>query len=137
MTYLAKTAAMIAGVALAGSAAMAQTTTPAAPAPSTTAGTTTATTSTSFTDGDIDNFASAAIAVQKIQQDASVPDADKQTKMASAVTSSGLTADRFNAIAKASQSDPALMKRIQIAAASKMQAAPAASSSTPSAGGAQ
>ena len=100
-----------------------QTTPPQSAMPQTTPPTTAAPAS-SYTDTDIDEFATAAIAVQKIQQDSAVPDADKQTQMAAAVKSSGLTADKFNAIARASQSDPALMKRIQTAAASKMQAAP-------------
>lgn len=97
-----------------------QTTPPTADEPTTTAPSTAA--PTSFTDADVDKFAGAALAVQKIQQDTTVPDTDKQIKMSAAVTSSGLTPEQFNAIATASQSDPALMKRIQTAAAKKQGA---------------
>jgi hypothetical protein len=85
---------------------------------------------TSFSDADVDKFAGAALAVQKIQQDATVPDTDKQAKMSAAVTSSGLTPEQFNAMATASQSDPALMKRIQTAAAKQQQGGAAASTGT-------
>jgi len=140
MTRLGKFATFTAAVALGATGALAQSTatqtppaqtppasgmTPGAAAPS--AGAT-----TSFSDSDVDQFASAAIAVQNIQNDSTVAAADKQTKMASAVSSSGLSPEKFNAIAKASQSDPALMKRIQTAAAAKMQASPKAA---PDAGG--
>jgi hypothetical protein len=103
-----------------------QTTPPTADEPTTTTTPSTAA-PTSFSDADVDAFASAALAVQKIQQDATVPDADKQTKMAAAVTSSGLTAEKFNAMATASQADPTLMKRIQTAAAKKQQGGAAGS----------
>ena len=133
MIRFGTTTALAAICALGATGALAQSTTPQTapqtqpPAESTMPQTTPPTTTapaTSFTDADVDEFATAAIAVQKIQQDSTVPDADKQTKMAAAVQSSGLSADKFNAIARASQSDPALMKRIQTAAASKMQTAP-------------
>lgn len=135
MLRFGTTTAMIAACALGATGAFAQSTMPQSttpPAQTTppqstmpqTTPPTTAAPASSYTDTDIDEFATAAIAVQKIQQDSAVPDADKQTQMAAAVKSSGLTADKFNAIARASQSDPALMKRIQTAAASKMQAAP-------------
>jgi hypothetical protein len=143
MIRFGKTTMVIAACTLGATAALAQTagqTTPPATgtAPSTTqtAPSTGTATSASFTDSDVSNFAGAAIAVQKIQQDSSIADTDKQTKMASAVSSSGLTPDKFNAIAQASQSDPALMKRIQTAAAAKMQASPnAAPGASGSAGG--
>ena len=107
-----------------------QTTAPSAmPSPSATQPATTPTaplTSADVNDGEVGQFATAVVAVNKIQQDASVADADKQTKMAAAVTGSGLTPHRFNEIAQASQADPALMTRIQAAAAKQMKAAPAA-----------
>jgi len=123
-------AALLGATALCSAAALAQTTPQTPPQATPPAATTPGAAATTYTDADVDQFAGAALAVQKIQQDATVPDADKQTKMAAAVSSSGLTPEKFNAIATASQSDPALMKRIQIAAAAKMQAsgAPAAGS---------
>lgn len=144
MTRFGPLAALFAASALGGTAALAQSTTPQTTPPQTTppastgtAPTTTPTTPTaaSYTDADVDQFAGAALAVQKIQQDATVPDADKQTKMSAAVTSSGLTPEKFNAIATASQSDPALMKRIQTAAAAKMPA-PSTAPTTGSSGAA-
>jgi hypothetical protein len=138
MTRLGTFFTFTAAATLGATGALAQEATqtpPASTAPEAAAPAPDATAQTSFSDGDVDQFASAAIAVQNIQKDTAVPDADKQTKMASAVTSSGLTAEKFNAIAQASQSDPALMKRIQTAAATKMQgsaaAAPAAPESPP------
>jgi hypothetical protein len=87
-------------------------------------------TSADVSDGDVDQFASAVLAVQKVAQDSSVAGADKQAKMADAVKQSGLSPEKFNAIARASQSDPALMKRIQTAAAAKFQAQGSAGTST-------
>lgn len=138
MIRIGTIAALLAASALGTTAALAQEA-PQAPAPasqsappsepapaSPPAAATAAPAAASFTDTDVDQFASAALAVQEIQKDTSVADADKQAKMASAVTSSGLSAEKFNAIATASQSDPALMKRIQLAAASKIKAPTAA-----------
>lgn len=142
MTRLGKFATFTAAVALGATGALAQSTAPQTPpaqtppasgmTPGAAAPSAGATAQTSFSDSDVDQFASAAIAVQNIQNDSTVAAADKQTKMASAVSSSGLSPEKFNAIAKASQSDPALMKRIQTAAAAKMQASPKAA---PDAGG--
>ena len=154
MTRFGTIAALLAASALGGTAALAQTgmqntppatpqtpppppqqaTPPAADSSTDTTATAPGAAAGSYTDADVDKFAGAALAVQKIQQDASVADADKQTKMASAVTASGLSPEKFNAMATASQSDPALMKRIQTAAATKMQASGAAGA-TGAAGG--
>jgi hypothetical protein len=147
MTRFATMATLLGATALCGTAALAQmapqTTPPATPptasqtAPQTTppaAGQAAPGAAASYTDADVDEFAGAALAVQKIQQDATVPDTDKQTKMSAAVTSSGLTPEKFNAMATASQSDPALMKRIQTAAAAKMKAAPDTAPATGSSG---
>ena len=78
--------------------------------------------SDSYTDADLKAFARAAIAANKIQQDAAVPAAEKQPKMLAAVQAEGLDPAKFNAIAQASQSDPALKQRIQAAAASSATA---------------
>ena len=147
MTRFATMAALLGATALGGTAALAQmapeaqttapptqatppqqATPPSADEPTTTAPPAAA--PTSFSDADVDKFAGAALAVQKIQQDATVPDTDKQAKMSAAVTSSGLTPEQFNAMATASQSDPALMKRIQTAAAKQQQGGAAASTGT-------
>jgi hypothetical protein len=74
----------------------------------------------SFTDAELGQYVKAALAVQGIQQDAATPDADKQARMAAAVQAEGLTPQKFNEIATASQSDPTLQQRIQ-AVAGKVQ----------------
>ncbi|MGN6277588.1 MAG: DUF4168 domain-containing protein [Sphingomonas sp.] len=131
MTRFGTLAALMAASTLAGTAAIAQNA-PAATANTTASAAAPTASAASYTDADVNEFATAAIAVQKIQGDASVAATDKQKQMASAVTSSGLTPEKFNAIATASQSDPALMKRIQTAASAKMEAS--APSPKPSAG---
>ncbi|HWJ70332.1 MAG TPA: DUF4168 domain-containing protein [Sphingobium sp.] len=72
-----------------------------------------ATAGESFSDADLKAFARAAIAASKIQQDATVTDAEKQPKMLAAVQAEGLDPVKFNSIAQASQADPELHKRIQ------------------------
>ncbi|GGC14017.1 hypothetical protein GCM10011494_36030 [Novosphingobium endophyticum] len=79
-------------------------------------------TGTSYTDREVEQFAQAVMAVQQIQQDTTASAADKQTKMATAVQQSGLTAEKFNEIASAAKSDQTLMQRIQLAAG-KLQSA--------------
>jgi hypothetical protein len=125
-------------LAVAGAASAQDTTAPAAPpasapgaaAPTAQPQTTTPSPSaeaTSFTDADLKAFARAAIAANKIQQDAAVPATEKQPKMLAAVQAQGLDPDKFNQIAQASQTDPALLKRIQtVAAADPANAAAAA-----------
>lgn len=83
---------------------------PAAPAAS-------AATASSVTDAEVSSYAEAATKVQKIAQDASLPDEAKQQQMASAVTEAGLQPQRFNEISKAIGADPELRARIQTALA--------------------
>jgi hypothetical protein len=98
-----------------GPAAFAQT------APSTPETTTPAAGSASVSDGDIQKFAVAAVALNGVQADASIAEADKPSKMVAAVQQSGLDPQKFNTIAQAAQSDPALQKKIQVAAANTQQ----------------
>lgn len=70
----------------------------------------------SFSDSEVEQFASAAVNIQQIQQEPAGTTEDKQTKMAGAVQQSGLTPQKFNEIAMASRSDSNLMQRIQAAA---------------------
>ncbi|MCP1469996.1 hypothetical protein J3E64_001683 [Sphingobium sp. OAS761] len=79
----------------------------------------------SFSEGEIKQFAAAAVEVTKIQQDASIPAADKQPKMLAAVQSSGLPPEKFNQIGQAAAADPALQQRIQAAAPAAAPAEPA------------
>jgi hypothetical protein len=86
-------------------------TAPAAPAAEATA------TSATVTDTEVTQFATAAIAISKVQADTAVPEADKTTKFIEAINTAGLQPARFNAIATAMQSDTALNARIQKAGA--------------------
>jgi len=129
----ATVALLMAGTALRAQApetsapADAQAAPPAASAPATAA--------QSFTDADLKAFARAAIAASKIQQDATVADAEKQPKMLAAVQAEGLDPVKFNSIAQASQADPELHKRIQTLAneeaAASQATAPAANATAP------
>jgi hypothetical protein len=109
----------------------AQTTSPAPPTSadsSAQAGTTgSGTAASTVSDTEVSQFATAAVAAAKVRSDATVPDADKNAKMVEAITASGLPPARFNEIAQAMQSDTALNKRIQDAAATQAPAAGAAS----------
>lgn len=126
-----RTSMILAAALLCAPAAMAQTAqtapapaepAPAAPAQGGTTGAGTAATAT-VTDTEVTQFATAALSVAKLRQDATVPDADKNAKMVEAITATGLPAARFNEIAQAMQADTALNKRIQDAAAKQQPAA--------------
>jgi len=109
-TFLAAPAFAQTQAAPAPAPAPAQTAAPvaaAAPAPAATAAAQAA-----VSDEEVSKFASAALAVDKLQKDATIADADKQAKMASAVQVAGLEPKRFNAIAQAVQTDTALKARV-------------------------
>ena len=102
----------------------------AAPAPgATTAAPATGATATApatFTDAELVGFANAAIEADKIQKDAAIAPAEKQTKMLAAVQAQGLEPTRYNEIAQATRTDPSLVTKIQeLAAASAATKAPA------------
>lgn len=79
-----------------------------------------------FTDAELVGFANAAIEADKIQKDAAVAPAEKQTKMLAAVQAQGLEPTRYNEIAQATRTDPSLVTKIQeLAAANAATAAPA------------
>lgn len=115
----------------------ATTTSPSAPAaqaaPAAAAATAAPVTNATVTDEEVRQYATAALAVNKIRQDTSIPDAEKNPKFVQAVLASGLNANRFNAISQAMANDQELNQRIQQAAA-QMQSASAtpATGSTPS-----
>lgn len=96
-----------------------------APAPAAPAGPAT------VSDAEVAQFVTAALAIDKINKDTTVAATDKNTKMAEAVTTSGLTPARFNEISQAMQADPSLNQRIQKAAAAQQPAAPAAGAAAP------
>lgn len=97
--------------------ALAQSATPAAPAGTAPAG------KLSVTDAEVALFAKTAIAVNNVRTDASIAEADKQKAMAAKIETSGMPIVRFNEIAQASQSDPALQTRIQAAIAAQQKPA--------------
>lgn len=68
-------------------------------------------------DSEVDSFAKATVAVQKITADAKLDESAKQAKMAEAVKSAGLEPGRYNDIGKAVSSDPALLAKIRTAMA--------------------
>lgn len=95
------------------------------PAPATNTGSSAAA-ATTFTDAELVGFANAAIEADKIQKDAAVPPAEKQTKMLAAVQAQGLEPTRYNEIAQATRTDPSLVTKIQeLAAANAATKAPA------------
>jgi hypothetical protein len=74
-------------------------------------------------DAEVSQFATAVVEVEKINKDASVAPAEKQTQMASAVTSAGLTPERFNSIASTMNTDSALQAKVGAAIQAKGPAA--------------
>lgn len=114
-TFLTLGSALIAAPVLAQEAAPAPAPQAAVPAASATA----------VTDAELKSFAKAALAVDKLSKDASVPAADKNTKLAAAVTEAGLKPERFNEIASATSADADLQKRVQAAVAAEQGSAPA------------
>jgi len=72
---------------------------------------------TVVSDAEVDHFAKATVAVQKINADAKLDDSKKQKKMADAVKSSGLEPSRYNEIGKAIATDTTLRAKVQTAMA--------------------
>lgn len=122
-------AALLAGATLIATPAFAQDTTAPAAAPQEAAPQTTAPAApaapAAVTDDEVKKFAKAALAADKISKDTAIAAADKQKKMAEAVTTSGLEPTRFNEIAQASQSDTTLQQKVQAAIVAEQQASPA------------
>lgn len=101
-----------------------QSATPAAPG-------TTGAAAAPITDAEVTQFASAALAVEKIRNDATVPEASKNDRYVAAIRDSGLTAVRFNHIATSMQTDQELNSRIQKAGAELQQAQAPADAAAP------
>ncbi|RYD46650.1 MAG: DUF4168 domain-containing protein [Sphingomonadales bacterium] len=108
----AQTAQQTAPATPAPAAPMAAPAAPATPAP--------------VTDAEVTQFATAAVAAGKIQNDAAIAADAKTPKIVEAITASGLTPERFNEIAQMLPSDAALNKRVTDAAAALAPAAPTA-----------
>ncbi len=123
-TYMALALGVVAALP-----AAAQTTAPATPAPQ-------EQTVAPVTDEELTKFAKAALAVDAVTKDTSIPAADKNAKLTEAVTGAGLDNVRFNQIATLAQSDPAMNAKVQaaiIAVRDGQQATSPAPAPTPSA----
>lgn len=72
---------------------------------------------------EVDRFALAVLIVQQIADDEALDQEQKQAAMVNAVQQTGLEPQRFNQIARASQTDTKLQERIKLAAAQHVQAA--------------
>lgn len=83
---------------------------PALPAPDATVAD-----SAEFTDEQVDQFAEATVKVQEIDADASIVAEEKQARMATAVTETGLDPATYNKIGRAVAVDPELRSRVQVA----------------------
>ncbi len=76
-----------------------------------------------ITDAEVTMFAKAALAADKVQKDTTIAPADKGQRLAAAVIGNGLQPARFNEIASASDTDPALKQKIQAAIVAQQKAA--------------
>ncbi|HCB75616.1 MAG TPA: hypothetical protein DEP91_05500 [Sphingomonas bacterium] len=76
-------------------------------------------TATTVSDAEVTQFATALAEVDKINKDAATPATEKQAKMAAAVTSAGLTPERFNTIGQSLSKDPALQAKVAAAVQAK------------------
>jgi hypothetical protein len=113
---VALAAVAFAGPAMAGTAKTASQE-PAAEAKADTAAGAGATASATYTDEELGRYAKAAVAVHKINSDATLDATAKQAGMAKAVEAEGLSNIRFNEISVASQKDAKLLEKIQQSAA--------------------
>lgn len=77
--------------------------------------TTEVTDSAAFTDAQVDQFAEATVKVQAIDADASIAAEEKQARMATAVTETGLDPATYNEIGRAVAVDAELRSRVQVA----------------------
>jgi hypothetical protein len=66
-----------------------------------------------ISDAEIQAYADVAVALNKIQADASLSEADKSARMSAAVQKSGMDPSRFNAITEAASKDPQLKQKLQ------------------------
>lgn len=79
--------------------------------------------SVAVSDDEVIRFARAALAVEQIAADTALDAAQKKAAMKNAVEQAGFASQRFNEIARASQSDTALQARIQASAAAQVEMA--------------
>src|SRR3546814_19577241 len=103
------------GLCLPTSGVLAQTQQPA-PTPPSAGSPGSAQASSSSTDGELQQFASAAIAIQRLEHDSAAALADQEPMIAAAGQQSGLTHQRFNETAGATTAEPGLMALIRRAA---------------------
>lgn len=70
-----------------------------------------------FSDAEIENFAAAAVKIQELQADPAMEQQTVQEQAVAIVAESGLTPQSYNSIAQATQTDPEVAERVQLAVA--------------------
>lgn len=111
------------GLLFASSAALAQPA-PANEAANPAAPTADAQAAGSYTPQEIESFAMASTKAREISVDATLDEQQKQEAMLAAVQEAGLDPARFNQIAEAAQTDPAVREQIEAALAQQPAGAP-------------
>ncbi|WP_120076682.1 DUF4168 domain-containing protein [Aurantiacibacter odishensis] len=80
-------------------------------------------TSADISDEEVSQFALAALIVQQIAADEAIPQEEKQATVQQAVEQIGVAPQRYNTLARATQNDPALAERVNLAANAHIEAA--------------
>lgn len=114
---------MSAPLLMMGSSALAQEAAPAQQAPGAGAQAGATEAAAPVAEEEVERFALAVLMVQQIAADESLEQEQQQAAMAQAVQQTGLAPQRFNEIARASQTDEDLHQRISAAAAQHVEAA--------------
>lgn len=70
-----------------------------------------------ISDAQIESFAAAALQIQELQSEPVTDQAAMQQQAMEIVTSSGLTPESYNMIARATQTNPEVAERVQLAVA--------------------
>ena len=119
----------LAAASLAAPATLAAQEAPSAPPPTTEAPQEALPASGDVSDEEVSRFAMAALIVQQISADETVPQEQQQATMEQAVQQVGVEPQRFNVLARATQNDPELAERVNLAANAHVEAARASQSS--------
>jgi hypothetical protein len=114
---------MSAPLLMTGGSALAQEAAPAQQAPSAGAHADATEAAAPVEEEEVARFALAALVIQQIAEDESLEQEQQQSAMMQVVQEAGLAPQRFNEIARASQTDENLQRRISAAAAQHVEAA--------------
>ncbi|GAA5060043.1 hypothetical protein GCM10023208_28000 [Erythrobacter westpacificensis] len=79
--------------------------------------------SADISDEEVSQFALAALIVQQIAADEAIPQEEKQATVQQAVEQIGVAPQRYNTLARATQNDPALAERVNLAANAHIEVA--------------